>query len=107
MKMQPALYNDTRPDILLTLSNEALYYNEEAIRALKHGDHIRFNSTLHQRYNGNLKDVMHFHLDTLEVIGHDDSIPMFTSDAEEEWIQIHVEDKSRLTSEPDPSTPKK
>lgn len=99
MKMEPAVYNDSRPDILLTLTTEALYQNKEIIQSLNHGDHIKFNSTLHQRSYGNIKDVMHFHLDKMQVIGHNDSIPMYTSNEEEAWIQVHVEDRPALSSE--------
>lgn len=46
---------------------------------MKHGDKLRFNSTLHERERGTLKDVMHFHVFDLEIIGHNNSYAMYTT----------------------------
>jgi hypothetical protein len=33
---------------------------------------------------------MHFHVEELEVIGHDAQHAMYTTEIEEEWIKLHV-----------------
>ena len=98
MKMTPSLYNDSRPETLITLNTDTLASNAELVQRLVHGDQIRFNSSLHDRERGSLKDVMHFHVFDLEVVGHDRSYAMYTTEIEEEWIKIHVEDKGKLRS---------
>lgn len=103
MKMDPTLHNDTKPDILLTLNSDVLFSHSELASDLVHGDKIRFNCTLHDRERGSLKDVLHFHVDKMEKVGHDSKYAMFVSEIEEEWIKIHVEDKGNMRSEPDPS----
>lgn len=37
----------------------------------------------------------------MEKIGHNSQLAMFVSEIEEEWIQIHVEDKGNMRTEPD------
>lgn len=44
---------------------------------------------------------MHFHVEALEVVGHDSQYAMYTTEIEEEWIRLHVENKGGLTSEPE------
>lgn len=97
MKMEPSLHAE-KPDILLTLDTDVVYFNKELIRSLVHGDKIKFNCTLHDRERGNLKDVLHFHIDDIEVTGHDKNYALYNTPIEEEWIQIHVQDRGRLTS---------
>lgn len=99
MKMEPGVAESGQPDVLLTLSSEAVYYGSEAMKGLQHGDLLRFNCTLHEKYSGGLKDVMHFHVEGLEVVGHDAQYALYTSEIEEEWIRLHVENKGMLTSE--------
>ena len=77
MKMEPTLHNDSRPDTLITLNSDVLYYHLDLVKTLKHGDKIRFNCTLHERERGTLKDVMHFHVDELKVVGHDTNYAMY------------------------------
>lgn len=36
-------------------------------------------------------------------IGHDSNFALFTTEIEEEWMKIHLEDKGKLRSESDPS----
>lgn len=98
MKMEPSLHNDSRPDTLITLNSDTLFYANDVVSTLKHGDRLRFNCSLHERERGSLKDVMHFHVSEVERIGHDPSYAMYTTPIEEEWIQIHVEDKGKLRS---------
>lgn len=102
MKMEPRVRQDNQPDVLLTLDSESLYRNTLAVEAMQHGDLVRFNCSLHERYRGNLRDVMHFHVEEVEVIGHDQQYAMYTTEIEEEWIRLHVEDRGGLTSEPEP-----
>lgn len=97
--MQPGVAEDGQPDVLLTLSSEAVYYSSDVIGALQHGDLLRFNCSLHEKHGGSAKDVMHFHAEGLEVVGHDAQFALFTSEIEEEWIRLHVENRGLLTSE--------
>jgi hypothetical protein len=62
MKMDPKLNQDSSPDVLLTLTSEAVYSNKDVLKELVHGSKVKFNCTLHERYRGNIKDVMHFHI---------------------------------------------
>ena len=78
---------------MITLSTEALYYNEEVVKTLKHGDRVSFNCTLHDKEKGNFKDVMHFHVESLEVTGHDEKYSLYTTEVEEEWIEVNVENR--------------
>lgn len=47
--MQPSQHKnkDNKPDTLITLNTDVLYYNNEIVRSLKHGDKLKFNCTLH------------------------------------------------------------
>jgi hypothetical protein len=98
MKMEPRVRQDSQPDVLLTLDSGAVYDNSAVLATLQHGDLLRFNCSLHERYRGTLHDVMHFHVEEVEVVGHDQQYAMYTSEIEEEWIRIHVENKGGLTS---------
>lgn len=80
--MEPPVTQDSQPYVLLTFSTESVYYNQDVLRSLQHGDEIKFNCTLHQRPTWNLKDLMHFHVDNMEAIGHSDAYAMFTTDVE-------------------------
>lgn len=97
MKMEPTI-NADKPDTLLTLNSDVLYYHTDLVSKLKHGDKLKFNCSLHERERGSLKDVMHFHVSGLEVVGHDANYALFNSEIEEEWIRIHVEDRGGLRS---------
>lgn len=101
--MEPSLHNGTRPDVLVTLDSDVLYRNSELVAELQHGDKIRFNCSLHDRERGGLKDVLHFHVSHFAKIGHDSNFALFTTEIEEEWMKIHLEDKGKLRSESDPS----
>jgi len=79
VKMNPDTTHDNKPDVLLTLNSDAVFYNSEILRNLQHGDLMRFNCTLHERERGSLKDVMHFHVEKLEIIGHDSTYAMYTT----------------------------
>ena len=92
MKMEPPV-SDENPDTLLTLNSDVLYYYSDLVSTLKHGDKLKFNCSLHERERGSLKDVLHFHVSGLEVVGHDAKYALFNSAIEEEWIRIHVEDR--------------
>jgi len=81
MNMEPSLHSD-KPDILLTLDTDVVFFNKEVIRNLIHGDKIRFNCSLHERERGSLKDVMHFHIEDLEMVGHDKNYAMYTTPIE-------------------------
>ena len=101
LKMDPRAKIDDQPDVLLTLDSEAVFQNSELLQALSHGNLVRFNCSMHERYSGNLRDVMHFHGLEIEVIGHDDRYAMYTSEIEEDWIRLHVENVGGLRSEAD------
>lgn len=90
MKMDPTPHDDGRPDILLTINSDVLFYHGELVKNLVHGDQLKFNCSLHDRERGSLKDVMHFHISELELAGHDSKYAMYTKPIEEEWIKIHV-----------------
>jgi hypothetical protein len=63
MKMNPPLLEESKPDILLTLNSDAVFFNSDVLKAVMHGDLIKFNCSLHERERGSLKDVMHFHVE--------------------------------------------
>jgi hypothetical protein len=98
LKMEPRAKEDSQPDVLLTLDSEAVYQSSEILQALKHGDLVRFNCSLHERYTGNLRDVMHFHGMQIEVVGRDSQYSMYTTEIEEDWIRLHVENVGGLRS---------
>jgi hypothetical protein len=80
--MDPPVSKNGNPDILITLDSDALFYNSEIVGNLIHGDQVRFNCTLHERERGSLKDVMHFHIDQLSIVGHDPQYALFTTEIE-------------------------
>jgi hypothetical protein len=47
MKMEPSLHNDSRPDTLLTLNSDVVFYNSDILSSLTHGDKLKFNCSLH------------------------------------------------------------
>lgn len=49
LKMDPTMHNDTKPDVLMTLNTDIVFYNSDILKNLIHGDRIRFNCTLHDR----------------------------------------------------------
>ncbi len=82
MKMDPSLHNDTRPDILITLNTDVLSENSQLVQRIVHGDKLQFNCSLSERERGNLKDVMHFHVSDLKIVGHDSQYQMYTTQIE-------------------------
>lgn len=41
---------------------------------------------------------MHFHGMQIEVVGHDSQYSMYTTEIEEDWIRLHVENVGGLRS---------
>jgi len=63
--MTPSLSKDSKPDILITIDSDAVYYNSNVLSNLTHGDLIRFNCSLHEHQQISAKDVLHFHVEAL------------------------------------------
>ena len=75
MKMNPSMYIGNTPDILITIDSDSAYYNFGLLSNLSPGDLLRFNCSLHESERNSSKDLRHFHVESLDIIGHANNYP--------------------------------